>query len=70
MYNLMPQLTGDTQISSTGAGTGNEGILGNERADELANKGADTQFTGPEPYLTYCTAWSREQSGTGWRGNT
>ena len=25
--------------------------MGNERADELAKKGADTQFTGPEPVL-------------------
>jgi Ribonuclease HI len=30
---------------------GHEGILGNERADELAKKGADTRFTGPEPVL-------------------
>ena len=30
---------------------GHEGILGNERADELAKKGAGTQFTGPEPVL-------------------
>ena len=30
---------------------GYEGILGNERADELAKKGADTPFTGPEPIL-------------------
>ena len=29
---------------------GHEGILGNERADELA-KGADISFTGPEPVL-------------------
>jgi Ribonuclease HI len=28
-----------------------EGILGNERADELAKKDADTLFTGPEPVL-------------------
>ena len=26
-------------------------ILGNERADELANKAKDTPFTGPEPVL-------------------
>ena len=25
--------------------------MGNERADELAKKGADTKFTGPEPVL-------------------
>ena len=30
---------------------GHEGILSNERADELAKKGADTPFTGPEPVL-------------------
>ena len=30
---------------------GHEDILGNERADELAKKGADTPFTGPEPVL-------------------
>ena len=24
----------------------------------------------PSPYLAYRTAWSSEQSGTGWRGNT
>ena len=30
---------------------GHEGILGNEKADELAKKRADTPFTGPEPVL-------------------
>ena len=25
--------------------------MGNERADKLAKKGADTSFTGPEPIL-------------------
>ena len=28
---------------------GHEGFSGNERADELTKKGADTPFTGPEP---------------------
>ena len=49
---------------------GHKGILGNERADELAKKGADTPLTGPEPVLAYRTAWSSKQSGTGWRGNS
>ena len=31
--------------------SGHGGILDNERADELAKKGADTPFTGPEPVL-------------------
>ena len=30
---------------------GHGGILSNERADELAKKGADTPFTGPGPVL-------------------
>ena len=30
---------------------GHEGIFGNARVDELAKKGADTPFTGPEPVL-------------------
>ena len=30
---------------------GHECILGNKSADELAKKGADTPFTGPEPVL-------------------
>ena len=30
---------------------GHEGILANERDDELARKGADTPITGPEPVL-------------------
>ena len=30
---------------------GHEGVLGNERADKLTKKGADTPFNGPEPVL-------------------
>ena len=30
---------------------GHEGILDNDRADELAKKGADNPFTRPEPVL-------------------
>ena len=30
---------------------GHEGVFGNVRAEELAKKGADTLFTGPEPVL-------------------
>ena len=30
---------------------GHEGILDNERADELVKKGADTPFIGPEAVL-------------------
>ena len=30
---------------------GHEGIVGNERADELVKKSADTPFTVPEPIL-------------------
>ena len=47
-----------------------EGILGNERTDELAKKGADTPFTGSEPELGLPYSVISEQSGTGWRGNT
>ena len=30
---------------------GHEGILGNDKADKLAKKGADTPFIGPKPIL-------------------
>jgi hypothetical protein len=48
----MPQLTSDTQPSSTGMGAGHESIFCNKRADELAKKCADTLFTGHEPLLS------------------
>lgn len=32
---------------------GHEGIEGNEQADELAKKGAEGHFTGPEPFCGY-----------------
>ena len=46
---------------------GHGGILGNERADELAKT---LHLLNPSLYLACCIAWSSEQSGTGWRGNT
>jgi Ribonuclease HI len=36
---------------------GHEGILDNERADELAKKGADTHSLDPSPYLACRIAW-------------
>ena len=42
---------------------GHEGILGNERAEELAKKGADTPFTGPEPAVQRGQASNRGLDG-------
>ena len=44
--------------------------MGNERADELAKKGADTPFTRPEPVLGLPYNVVKRAIGTGWRGNT
>ena len=49
---------------------GHEGILGNERTDELVRRVQTLHLLDPSPYLAYHTVWSSEQSGTGWRGNT
>jgi hypothetical protein len=32
---------------------GHTGVEGNEEADQLANKGSETHFTGPEPFFGY-----------------
>ena len=66
----MPQWTSGTQLSSTGVGPKHEGILGNERADELAKKGTDTPFTGPEPVLGLPYSMVNQAIGDWWRGNT
>ena len=46
---------------------GHEGILGNDRADELAKKVADTPFTEPEP-LTWPTVQRGQASNRGLDG--
>jgi ribonuclease HI len=32
---------------------GHEGVMGNEKADELAKRGSETEFIGPEPFLGF-----------------
>jgi ribonuclease HI len=32
---------------------GHTGVDGNEEADQLANKGSETHFIGPEPFFGY-----------------
>ena len=47
---------------------GHGGILGNERADKLAKKGADTPFTAPEPVLGLPTIQRGQASNRGLDG--
>ena len=40
---------------------GHSGIFGNEWADELARKGAETDFVGPEPALPISSCWIKQK---------
>jgi ribonuclease HI len=44
---------------------GYQGIEGNEIADKLANRGAETKFIGPQPYCGYGLSNFREQFAAG-----
>ena len=54
---------------------GHNGVEGNEKADEMARKGAETPFEGPEPFCGITQArvqvevdsWEQERVSEAWR---
>jgi ribonuclease HI len=58
--NLLRQLTDRNRVTLMWV-PGHQGIEGNEIADKLANRGAETKFIGPQPFCGYGLSNFREQ---------